>query len=133
MQVPQCSARKRSPLALPGLDDAITTSVSGGGAAGQNEVFLSTANGASQRITGSRPAYAPCLGGNGSTDVGTEPTTTEGTMINLSTAGAALALALAIAATATPALAKSGAQRGHAARAQAIEVVNEDGVSAARA
>lgn len=55
-------------------------------------------------------------------------------MTNFQTAGAALALALAIAATATPALAKSGAtQRGHAARAQAIEVVNDEGVSAARA
>ena len=59
---------------------------------------------------------------------------TETTMINVQTAGAALALALAIAATATPALAKSGAaHRGFAARAQAVEVVNEDGVSAARA
>jgi len=54
-------------------------------------------------------------------------------MINFQTAAAALALAVAVAATATPVLAKSaGAQRGHQARAQAIEVVNEDGVSAAR-
>lgn len=53
-------------------------------------------------------------------------------MINFQTAAAALALAVAIAATATPALAKSN-QLGHNARAQAIEVVNEDGVSGARA
>jgi hypothetical protein len=52
-------------------------------------------------------------------------------MINFQTAAAALALAVAVAATATPALAKSG-QRGHAARAQAIEVMDE-GVPAARA
>jgi hypothetical protein len=52
-------------------------------------------------------------------------------MINFQTAAAALALAVAVAATATPALAKSG-QRGHAARAQAIEVMDE-GVSGARA
>jgi hypothetical protein len=52
-------------------------------------------------------------------------------MINVQTVGA-LALALAIAAAATPALAKSGAQRGHAARAQAVEATDE-GVSAARA
>src|SRR3954471_8563500 len=59
---------------------------------------------------------------------------TETIMINLSTAGAALALALAlaVAATATPVLAKSGAQRGFTARAQAIEVMDE-GVSAGRA
>jgi hypothetical protein len=63
---------------------------------------------------------------------GAEPTMTEAIMINVQTAGAALALALAVAAIATPALAKSGAQRGHAARAQAIEVMDE-GVSAARA
>lgn len=52
-------------------------------------------------------------------------------MINIQIAGAALALALAVAATATPTLAKS-AQRGHEARAQAIEVLDE-GVPAARA
>jgi hypothetical protein len=55
-------------------------------------------------------------------------------MMNFQMTGAALALALAIAATATPVLAKSGAtQRGHAARAQAIETVSDEGVSAVRA
>jgi hypothetical protein len=57
---------------------------------------------------------------------------TETTMINFQTAAAAVALAVAVAATATPVLAKSGAQRGFTARAQAIEVMDE-GVSAARA
>jgi hypothetical protein len=52
-------------------------------------------------------------------------------MVTFQTAAAALALAVAVAATATPALAKSG-QRGHAARAQAIEVMDE-GISTARA
>jgi hypothetical protein len=57
----------------------------------------------------------------------------ETTMINVQTAGAALALALAVAATATPALAKTGAaHRGLAAQAQAIEAVNNEGVSAER-
>ena len=54
-------------------------------------------------------------------------------MINFQIAGAALALSLAVAAIATPALAKSGAaHRGLAARAQAIEVMDE-GVTAGRA
>jgi hypothetical protein len=54
-------------------------------------------------------------------------------MFNFQIAGAALALSLAVAATVTPALAKSGtAHRGLAARAQAIEVMDE-GVSAGRA
>jgi len=53
-------------------------------------------------------------------------------MINFQTAAAALALAVAVAATATPALAKSS-QRGHNARAQAVETVSDEGVSAARA
>jgi len=58
----------------------------------------------------------------------------ETTMISFRTAGAALALALAVAATATPALAKSGtAHPGFAARAQAIDVINDEGVPAARA
>lgn len=52
--------------------------------------------------------------------------TTETTMINVQTAGVALALSLAFAAIATPALAKNGAtHRGFAARAQAIEVLDE--------
>jgi hypothetical protein len=52
-------------------------------------------------------------------------------MTNIQMAGVALALALV--ATATPALAKNGAaHRGFAARAQAIEVLDE-GVSVARA
>jgi hypothetical protein len=55
-------------------------------------------------------------------------------MINFQIAGAALALALAVAATASPVLAKSGAaHRGLAARAQAIEAVSDEGVSAGRA
>ena len=55
-------------------------------------------------------------------------------MINVHTAGAVLALAIAIATTATPVLAKTGtAQRGFAARAQAIEAVTDEGVSAGRA
>ncbi len=55
-------------------------------------------------------------------------------MINFQIAGAALALALAVATTATPVLAKSGAShRGYAARAQAVETVSEEGVSASRA
>jgi len=55
-------------------------------------------------------------------------------MINFQIAGAALALALAVATTATPVLAKSGAaHRGFAARAQAIEAVSDEGVSAGRA
>ena len=53
-------------------------------------------------------------------------------MINIQTAGAVLGLALAVAAIATPALAKNGAHRGFAARAQAIEVQDE-GVSPDRA
>lgn len=55
-------------------------------------------------------------------------------MMNFQTARAmALTLALAFAAAATPALAKSGsAHRGAQARAQAIESVGEEGVSAAR-
>ena len=58
---------------------------------------------------------------------------TETTMFDFQTTGAALALAIAIAA-ATPALAKSGTvHRGFAARAQAIEVMTDEGVSAARA
>ncbi|WP_068016676.1 hypothetical protein [Rhodoplanes sp. Z2-YC6860] len=52
-------------------------------------------------------------------------------MINIQTAGVALALSLAVAAIATPALAKS-AHHGFAARAQAIEVLDE-GVSFDRA
>ena len=55
-------------------------------------------------------------------------------MINFQIAGAALALALAVTATASPVLAKSGAaHRGLAARAQAIEAVSDEGVSAGRA
>ncbi len=58
---------------------------------------------------------------------------TETTMIDFQTTGAALALALAVV-TATPALAKSGTvHRGYAARAQAIELLTDEGVSAARA
>ena len=54
-------------------------------------------------------------------------------MINIQTAGVALALSLAVAAIATPALAKNAAaHRGFAARAQAIEVLDE-GVSFDRA
>lgn len=52
-------------------------------------------------------------------------------MINFQTAGVALALSLAFAAITTPALAKS-AHHGFAARAQAIEVLDE-GVSLDRA
>ena len=55
-------------------------------------------------------------------------------MINFQIAGAALALSLAVAAVATPALAKSGADhRGFAARAQAVQSVTDEGVSAGRA
>ena len=54
-------------------------------------------------------------------------------MFDFQTTGAALALALAVV-TATSALAKSGTvHRGYAARAQAIEVMSDEGMSAARA